>query len=76
MSHFFFGGYNRFGTFNLFTDSGNLSTDIERLLYTYSRNLLPHFDPGSTTDIDLSKVRTVAERAELRRKASKKLKKR
>ena len=36
----FFSGYDRFGTFNLFIDSGDLSSDLERHLYTYARNLL------------------------------------
>ena len=36
----FFSGYDRYGSFNLFTDSGNLSAELERLLYTYARNLL------------------------------------
>ena len=36
----FFSGYDRYGSFNLFTDSGDLSSDLERHLYTYARNLL------------------------------------
>jgi transitional endoplasmic reticulum ATPase len=36
----FFSGYDRYGTFNLFTESGDLSSELERLLYTYARNLL------------------------------------
>lgn len=36
----FFSGFDRFGSFNLFIDSGDLSSDLERHLYTYARNLL------------------------------------
>ena len=36
----FFSGFDRFGSFNLFTDAGDLSSDLERHLYTYARNLL------------------------------------
>lgn len=39
-------GYDRFGTFNLFIDSGDLNADLERLLYTYARNLLGRHRPS------------------------------
>ena len=36
----FFSGFDRFGSFNQFIDSGDLSSDLEHHLYTYARNLL------------------------------------